>query len=70
MTQSKPSLAAAYFFLAITHDRLREFPDAMANYQQFLKIADRVDFKDEIERVTLRMSSLEKQIRDGKGKKH
>ncbi len=40
----------------------------MANYQQFLKIADPNDNKLEIEKVNLRLPTLEKLIKK-KGKK-
>jgi len=43
--------------------------DAMANYQQFLKIADSNEFKLEIEKVNLRLPVLQKQIKEKKGRK-
>ena len=70
LTKRQPRNAAAYYFLAITHDHLGEFLDAMANYQQFLKIADASKNGLEIEKVKLRIPSLEKQIKDGRGKKN
>ncbi|HMJ09211.1 MAG TPA: hypothetical protein VK468_09405, partial [Pyrinomonadaceae bacterium] len=70
ITQRQPSNAAGFFFLAITHDHLGDFLDAMANYQQFLKIAEAKQFALEIEKVKLRLPSLERQIKDGKGKKN
>ncbi len=69
ITMKQPDLPAGFYFLAITHDRLREYMDAMANYQQFLRISDKQEFADEIERVMLRLSSLQKQIDSGQGKK-
>jgi tetratricopeptide (TPR) repeat protein len=70
LTEHQPENAASFFFLAITHDHLQEFADAMANYQQFLKIADEKRNGLEIEKVKLRIPSLEKQIKEKRGKKN
>jgi hypothetical protein len=59
-------LAIAYYFLAIAHDNLGEYMDAMANYQQFLKLADATSNKLEIEKVNLRLPVLQKQIKEKK----
>jgi tetratricopeptide (TPR) repeat protein len=64
LTEKKPDLAAAYYFLAISHDSLGEYMDAMANYQQFLKLADVKHNQPEIERVNLRLPGLQKQIKE------
>jgi len=69
LVEKKPDLPIAYYFLAIIHDNLEEYLDSMANYQQFLKIADAVEFKLEIEKVNLRLPSLQKQIKEKKGKR-
>ena len=68
LTGKQPNLAIAYYFLAISHDYLEQYMDAMANYQQFLKIADATDNKLEIEKVNLRLPSLQKVLKV-KGKK-
>lgn len=68
LTKKRPDLPAAFYFLAITHDRLREYIDAMAAYQHFLKIADERENRAEIERVNLRLPSLQKLLKKGKGK--
>lgn len=60
LTNTQPKSAGAYLFLAISHDRLGEFIDAMANYQQYLKLADAVEEKLDIEKVTLRLPELQK----------
>ncbi|MGI8813509.1 MAG: tetratricopeptide repeat protein [Pyrinomonadaceae bacterium] len=65
----QPETAVAYFFLAVAHDHLNEFPDALDNYQLFLKIADANVNGLEIEKVKLRLPSLEKQIKEKKGRK-
>jgi tetratricopeptide (TPR) repeat protein len=62
LTEKQPDLPAAYYFLAIAHDNLGEYLDAMANYQQFLKLADATWDKLEIEKVNLRLPSLQKQV--------
>ena len=58
----------AFFLLAVVHDQLAEYVDAMANYQQFLKMADAAKNALEIDKVKLRMPSLEKQIKEMKKK--
>jgi len=69
LTEKQPNLSIAYYFLAIAHDNLGEYLDAMANYQQFMKLADATSNKLEIEKVNLRLPSLQKQIKERKGKK-
>ena len=69
ITTNSPEVSVAFFLLAICHDRLEEYPDALANYQQFLRVAGKERFKDEIDRVTLRLPILQRQIKKGKGKK-
>lgn len=69
ITTTKPELAAGYYFLAITHDNLREYIDAMANYQKFIRLADKKEFANEIDRVRLRIPLLQKQIDRGRGRK-
>lgn len=68
LAEKKPDLAVAYYFLAISHDSLGEYLDAMANYQQFLKLADAKQNQVEIEKVNLRLPALQKQIKEN-GKK-
>lgn len=68
LIQIQPGIATAYFFLAISHDQLTEYPEALANYNLFLRIADPVANRDEIDRVNLRMPILQNQIRLGQGK--
>lgn len=58
----------AFFLLAVVHDQLAEYIDAMANYQQFLRIADPVQNALEIDKVKLRLPSLEKQVKEMKRK--
>lgn len=69
LTSTNPGSAAAFYFLAIVHDHLSEYLDSMANYQQYLRLADPVRDKLEIDKVNLRIPTLAKQIKAGKGKK-
>ena len=61
------NLTIAYFFLAICHDQLGEYIDAMANYQQFLKTADPEKNRTEIEKVNLRLPAVQKLVKNSKG---
>ena len=56
------------YFLGICLDKLGDFEQAMKAYQQFLSQGTSEN-QLEIEKVKLRMPSLQKQIREGKGKK-
>jgi tetratricopeptide (TPR) repeat protein len=68
LADKQPDLAVTYYFLGIVHDRLGEYLDAAANYQQFIKIADPKVHGLELERINLRMLALQRQIKDKKGK--
>lgn len=69
LAESKPDLPVTYYFLAISYDNLEKYMDAMANYQQFLRLADPKLNQLEIEKVNLRLPTLQKLIKQGKGKK-
>ncbi len=69
LTEKQPQSPAAYYFLGIVHDQLGEYLDAMANYQQFLRLADAEKDKLDVERVNLRMPALQKLVKNRKGKK-
>ena len=69
LTEKQPSNAVAYFFLAVAHDELGEYPDAMANYQLFLKLAEPKTNQLEIDKVNLRLPILQRQLDAGKGRK-
>lgn len=69
LTEKQPELAIGFYFLAITHDQLDEYLDAMANYQQFLRLSDAQRNRLEIEKVNLRLPVLQKLIKEKKGKK-
>ena len=70
LTAKEPTLAGPYYFLAIVHDHLTEYMDAMANYQSYLRLADPVANKLDIEKINLRLPQLQKLIKEGKGKKN
>ncbi len=70
LLEKQPSMAAAYFFLAVSHDELGELADAMANYQLFLRYADPKVNQLEIDKVNLRLPTLQKQLDAGKGRKN
>lgn len=63
LTDAQPRSPAAYYFLALAHDQLSEYLDAGANYQQYLRLADPVENKLEIEKVHLRLPILQKLIK-------
>ncbi len=69
LIERQPELVAAYYFLGVAHDNLGEYFDAMANYQQFLRRADAAEFKDEIDRINLRLPALDRQLKSERGKK-
>ena len=68
LAEKQPDLAITYYFLAISHDSLGKYMDAMTNYQQFLRLADPKENKLEIEKVNLRLPSLQKLLKENKGK--
>ncbi|MEQ1921893.1 MAG: tetratricopeptide repeat protein [Pyrinomonadaceae bacterium] len=70
LSAKEPTLAAPYYFLGIIHDHLTEYMDAMANYQSYLRLADPVANKLDIEKTNLRLPQLQKLIKEGKGKKN
>ncbi len=67
LIENQPNSAIAYYFLGIVHDQLTEYADAMANYQLFLRYADKDKNKLEIDKVNLRLPTLQKQIKEKKG---
>ena len=65
----QPDRPIVYFLLGVTHDQLGEHLDAMANYQQFLRLAVPATNQLEIDKVNLRLPSLERIIKSERGKK-
>jgi tetratricopeptide (TPR) repeat protein len=69
LLQAKPDLTIAYFFIATAHDNLGEYEQASAAYERFLAHADPRANQLEIEKVKLRLPSLQRQIKLGEGAK-
>ncbi|MEO6050319.1 MAG: tetratricopeptide repeat protein, partial [Pyrinomonadaceae bacterium] len=63
LANAQPKSAGAYYFLGIVHDQLAEYLDAMANYQQYLRLADPIQNKLDIEKVNLRLPELQKKLK-------
>ncbi len=63
LTKKQPDLAIAYYFLAISYDVLGQYLNAMAHYQQFLKLADKTQNQFEVENVELRLPALQRLIK-------
>jgi len=61
----KPGLAVAYYFLAISVDKLGDCPDALRSYREFVKLADPVANKAEIEDANIRIDLLQKSVKHG-----
>ncbi|MGI8555190.1 MAG: tetratricopeptide repeat protein [Pyrinomonadaceae bacterium] len=68
LAKKEPDLAITYYLLGITHDQLQEYAEALENYQKFLSLADNKQNQLEIDKVNLRLPSLQKLIKQ-KGKK-
>ena len=69
LTEELPENALPFYLLGITYDQLTEYRNAMAAYQQFLRLAKPEDHALEIEKVRFRLPILDRQIRSNKGKK-
>ena len=59
----------AYYFIATSHDFLREYVQALAVYEMFLAKADAKTNQLEIDKVRLRLPGLRRQIQLGEGVK-
>lgn len=66
ISEKQPDLAVTFYFLGIAYDSSKEYLDAMANYQQFLKLAKPETNQLEIEKVNLRLPSLQRLIEQDK----
>jgi len=69
LTEKQPGSPAAFYFLGIVHDQLGEYLDALATYQQFLRLADAEKDKLDIEKVNLRLPSVQRLYKERKGRK-
>lgn len=62
ISEKQPDLAITYYFLGIAYDTSKEYLDAMANYQKFLKLAKPEINQLEMDKVNLRIPSLQRLI--------
>jgi tetratricopeptide (TPR) repeat protein len=65
--KDKKRAAITLYFLGICFDRLGDYQQAKKAYEQFLGLAS-AENQLEIDKVKLRLPSLERQLREGKGK--
>ena len=68
LAEKQPSAAAPHLFLGIVHDRLGEFSDALLEYRAYIKLAGPAENKADIDKVNLRLPTLEQDIKKGKKK--
>ena len=66
LTTASSGFPVGFFYLGIIYDRLARPTEALANYEAFLRVADRVTMSDEIDRTELRLSVLRRQIKTRK----
>lgn len=66
---NKPDAVVVHYFIATAHDYLGEYPEALASYEKFLSLADPKTNQLEIDKVKLRLPSLQRQIKLGEGAK-
>lgn len=66
--EDRTRIAVTLYFLGICFDKLGDYEQALKAYEQFLAAASAVN-QLEVEKVKLRLPSLQKQIRAGKGKR-
>jgi tetratricopeptide (TPR) repeat protein len=64
----RPEIAASYFFLAISLDKLGDCPQAMRAYQEFVRRADPAASKNEVEEANIRLGLLQRLVKDNKCK--
>ncbi|QQS33661.1 MAG: tetratricopeptide repeat protein [Acidobacteriota bacterium] len=69
LADERPTSPIAYYFLGIIHDEMTEYADAAANYNLFLKYADRGQNAEEILQAEIRLPQLAKLVKEGKGKR-
>ncbi len=69
LLKTRPDLAVAFYFIASAHDNLGEYPEALVAYEAFLGRANAKTNQLEIDKVKLRLPSLQRQIQMGQGAK-
>jgi superkiller protein 3 len=68
IVRARPEIAASYYFLAISLDRLGDCSQAVRAYQEFVRRADRESQKNEVDDAGIRLGMLLKLTREGKCK--
>ncbi|HXG94264.1 MAG TPA: tetratricopeptide repeat protein [Blastocatellia bacterium] len=68
IVNARPEIAASYFFLAISFDKIGDCAQAYRAYQEFTRRADVNVNKNEIEEANIRIHIIERQIKEGKCK--
>jgi tetratricopeptide (TPR) repeat protein len=68
LIQSKPEVAASYYFLAISFDKIGDCVQAMRAYREFVRRADPGQNKNELEEANIRLSLLDRLMKEGKCK--
>jgi tetratricopeptide (TPR) repeat protein len=66
--QNRQRAVVALYFLGICFDKLGDYEQALKVYEQFLKLAG-AENQLEIDKVKLRLPPLQRQIREGQGKR-
>src|SRR6185437_4450926 len=66
---ARPEVVVTYFYLAIAHDNLQEYPEALDAYERFLARATPAANQLEIDKVNFRLPILRDQIKRGQGKR-
>ena len=61
-------MAASYYFLGIAFDKLGDCPQALRAYQEFVRRADAAKNKLEIDSANLRLSQINRLVKEGKCK--
>lgn len=69
LADERPTSPIAYYFLGIIHDELTDYADAAANFNLFLKYADRGQNAEEILQAEMRLPQLSRLVKEGKGKR-
>lgn len=64
--RAKPEVAASYFFLAISLDHLGDCDQAYKSYREFVRRADAVTLKNEIQEANTRSTDLQRLIKERK----
>jgi tetratricopeptide (TPR) repeat protein len=68
LVRTRPDVTVAYYFLAISFDRMGECEQALVAYETFLRKADPVTNKRESDDATIRVGLLRRLAKEGKCK--